>query len=151
MISLGVVSSSELDALGAGKALKEAHRRAIEGTYFRLSVTDPIIVIDGVMNPNLNAGVVAPTVFCLPKGDQIVPAITLASIIGKVYHDREMFRYSKEFPGYGFESNKGYRSPVHETALQTMGLTAIHRRTYAPMKDMIRDSVPPRPLWDIDE
>jgi len=146
VISPYVMPPEEIDRLGASAALRLAHRLAIQGTFHRLPV-NPIVIVDGSINPNLDPEH-NPQVFCLPKGDQIVPAITLASVIAKVYRDREMARFAQDYPGYGFEKHKGYGTKVHEEALRKLGPCPIHRRSYAPIKAF--EQQPARPAWDID-
>lgn len=64
------------------------------------------------------------------KGDAKSVSIAAASIVAKVTRDRMMEQYEEVFPGYGFARNKGYGSKEHIEALQTMGPTAIHRRSF---------------------
>jgi ribonuclease HII len=144
-----VLDPGEIDSLGASEALKKAHRMAIEGTYYRLSC-NPIVVVDGVVNPNLNTNAITPSVFCLPKGDQRVPTITLASVIAKVFRDREMVRLASIYPGYGFEKHKGYGTAEHQRGINAHGLCDIHRRSYEPMRTLVQAANPVRPAWDIE-
>ena len=69
---------------------------------------------------------------CVPiiKGDAKSYNIAAASIVAKVYRDRLMGKYALEYPGYGFERNKGYGSREHIEAIAKMGLTPIHRRSF---------------------
>jgi ribonuclease HII len=71
------------------------------------------------------------------KGDSRVAAISAASIIAKVARDREMVVLDREYPGYGFARHKGYPSPLHLQALQALGVTPIHRRSYAPVRRVL--------------
>ena len=68
------------------------------------------------------------------KGDSKVEAISAASIIAKVSRDREMIELDRQFPGYGLAQHKGYPSKAHMAALETLGITPIHRRSYAPVR-----------------
>lgn len=63
-------------------------------------------------------------------GDDIVPLISLASIVAKVARDRLMRRFARHFPQYGFEIHKGYGTKAHYAALKRHGLSVIHRRSY---------------------
>lgn len=63
-------------------------------------------------------------------GDASIPAIMLASIAAKVSRDRLMKKLAKTYPHYGFEQHKGYGTKAHITAIRTMGLTPIHRRSF---------------------
>ncbi len=71
------------------------------------------------------------------KGDSRVEAIAAASILAKVTRDQEMIAFDKTYPGYGFASHKGYPTKVHMEALERLGITPIHRTSYAPVKRLI--------------
>jgi len=64
-------------------------------------------------------------------GDATEPIISLASIVAKVSRDSVMERFGKQYPGYGFEEHKGYGTRSHHKAIQKLGLTAIHRKSYS--------------------
>ena len=67
-------------------------------------------------------------------GDDKVPVISAASIVAKVYRDRHMERMRRKFFGYGFEKHVGYGTKDHREQLERLGVCAIHRKTYAPIK-----------------
>ena len=71
------------------------------------------------------------------KGDQTVPAISAASILAKVARDRELLALEEVYPGYGFAKHKGYPTEDHMNALQEMGVTPIHRRSFGPVRRML--------------
>lgn len=71
------------------------------------------------------------------KGDERSISIAAASILAKVYRDDLMIEYSKEYPQYEFDKNKGYGTKKHLEALETCGITPIHRKTYDPVKTML--------------
>lgn len=71
------------------------------------------------------------------KGDSQVTAISAASILAKVQRDREMLIMDQQYPGYGFAQHKGYGTKVHLEALQRLGPCAIHRMSYAPVKQAL--------------
>lgn len=126
------VNSDVLDAKGMGKALREAHLEAIEGVLalhqsYGLS-QNIFAIIDGV-----NASSIA---IPLPKADLLIQAVSAASVLAKTLHDEEMQRLSKLYPGYGWETNQGYASKVHIAALNTLGVSPVHRMSYQPMKSM---------------
>jgi len=150
VISPCFIEPAEIDALRVDNALRMAHRKAIEGTFYRLAYS-PIVVVDGVLNPNLDPSMHTPHVYCLPKGDQIVPAITLASIIAKVLRDREMVRLATIYKNYGFEAHKGYGTRMHQMALTVGGPCEIHRKSYAPVKAAMKHplSEAKRAAWDL--
>jgi len=70
----------------------------------------------------------------LIHGDYYSNSIAAASIVAKVTRDREMAKYDEIYPGYGFKSNVGYGVKKHLEALSTLGITPIHRKTFAPIK-----------------
>ena len=70
-------------------------------------------------------------------GDASIPAISAASIIAKVLRDRTMCEYSEDFPGYGFDSHKGYGTRKHRESLLYYGISPIHRKSYAPIRALI--------------
>jgi ribonuclease HII len=71
------------------------------------------------------------------KGDCRSLSIASASIIAKVTRDNIMCRIESSFPGYGFAKHKGYGTRAHMEALDTLGLCAIHRRSYDPVRSML--------------
>ena len=71
------------------------------------------------------------------RGDDRVPAIAAASILAKVHRDSALIALEIQYPGYGFASHKGYPTPAHLQALQTLGVTPVHRRSFAPVKKVL--------------
>lgn len=118
----------EIDRLNILHATMLAMQRAVEG----LSVTPKLALIDGNRCPRL-AVPSAPVV----KGDSRVPAIAAASILAKVSRDREMLEMDRLYPGYGIAGHKGYPTPFHLEALQRLGPTPIHRRSFAPVRALL--------------
>lgn len=78
------------------------------------------------------------------KGDAKCASIAAASIVAKVYRDRLMDEYDNIYPGYGFASHKGYGTAEHLEALRRLGITPIHRKSFAPVHDIIEP--PPEQL-----
>ncbi len=70
-------------------------------------------------------------------GDKKSQSIAAASIIAKVYRDRLMNKYDNNYPGYNFKMNKGYGTKEHLRALNNLGITPIHRKTYKPIKNIL--------------
>ena len=68
------------------------------------------------------------------EGDALVAAISAASIVAKVSRDREMLELDARYPGYGLAQHKGYPSQAHLAALQALGASPVHRRSYAPVR-----------------
>lgn len=121
------------DGKGASKALLEAHSLAIQGAlkaHLEKGHRDtPLVIIDGVRT--------LPGAIALPKADLLVPAVSAGSIIAKVTHDWAMDELDLKYPGYGFSKNAGYGTPGHRAALQQLGVSKAHRRSYSPMSDMV--------------
>jgi ribonuclease HII len=93
------------------------------------------VLVDGNRLPALACSAEA-----IVRGDSLVPAISAASILAKVTRDREMRSMDERYPGYGFAQHKGYPSRMHLEALQRLGVTAIHRRSYAPVRKLLGES-----------
>jgi ribonuclease HII len=71
------------------------------------------------------------------RGDDRVPAIAAASILAKVHRDAALIRLDHQYPGYGFAKHKGYPTVLHLEALRTLGVTPVHRRSFAPVKKLL--------------
>lgn len=76
------------------------------------------------------------------KGDSRIAAIAAASIVAKVTRDRELVELDAVYPGYGLARHKGYPTPEHLQALSLLGVTPIHRRSFAPVAQALRPAVP---------
>ena len=72
------------------------------------------------------------------KGDDRVAAIAAASILAKVQRDAELQELDRQYPGYGFARHKGYPTPAHLAALRELGATAVHRRSFTPVKAILQ-------------
>lgn len=118
----------EIDQLNILHATMLAMQRAVEG----LSVTPRLALIDGNRCPKLNVPSAS-----VVKGDSSVAAIAAASILAKVSRDREMLALDAQYPGYGIAKHKGYPTPVHLEALRRLGPTPIHRRSFAPVRNLL--------------
>lgn len=114
----------EIDSINILQASLLAMKRAVEG----LPVAPELALIDGNQSPKLICETKA-----IIKGDQLVPAISAASILAKVARDREMLVLDQQYPGYGFAQHKGYGTKQHLAALKQFGPSNIHRRSFAPV------------------
>ena len=126
--SLARASVAEIDELNILHASMLAMRRAVEA----LSPQPQYVLVDGNRLPCWEYPS-EPVV----KGDDRVPAIAAASILAKVQRDSEMVALDRQFPGYGLARHKGYPTRAHLTALRELGVSAIHRRSFAPVRDLL--------------
>jgi ribonuclease HII len=126
--SIARCSVEDIDQINILQASLLAMKKAVDG----LAVMPEHVWVDGNKMPKWNYA--AETVI---KGDSRVPAIAAASILAKVTRDREMVAYEEQYPGYGFAAHKGYPTKMHIEALQCLGVTPIHRRSYAPVKKIL--------------
>jgi ribonuclease HII len=121
--AIGRCDPAEIDKLNIHHATLLAMRRAVEA----LTISPDQVLIDGLFCPEWNIPSQA-----IVKGDDTVMVISAASILAKVSRDREMQAYEQLYPGYGFARHKGYGTAQHLKALQELGPTPIHRRSFAP-------------------
>lgn len=126
--ALGRAEVAEIDEINILQASLLAMQRAVAG----LAVIPQHALVDGNMLPRLPCGARA-----IVGGDASEPCISAASIIAKVARDREMVALDLEYPGYGLARHKGYPTKVHMEALQALGVSAIHRRSFAPVRRLI--------------
>jgi len=126
--SLGRAEVHEIDDINILQASLLAMQRAVAA----LSMAPELVLVDGNRCPRLDYPSQA-----VVRGDALVPAISAASIIAKVSRDREMIELDGSYPGYGLAKHKGYPSKAHLAALQTLGVTPVHRRSYAPVRRLL--------------
>ena len=122
------ISVEEIDSFGLHKSNLEGMRRAINS----LEVVPEYVLtdgyaIEGLAIPNL----------AVWKGDQVAVSISAASILAKVYRDREMVKLDSKYPGYGLAKHKGYITAAHTKALGELGVTDIHRKSFANIAALI--------------
>jgi len=129
--SVASASVAEIDTINILQATLVAMQRAVDGLLPKAE----FVFIDGNRCPAL----ACPTQAVI-KGDDRVAAISAASIIAKVTRDREMQSLDEQYPGYGLAQHKGYPSKAHLAALESLGITDIHRRSYAPVRKMLEKS-----------
>lgn len=119
--AVGEASPARIDEINILQADYEAMRQAIS----KLSAKPDLLLNDAVKIPGVDIKQVD-----IIKGDAKSASIAAASIIAKVTRDRMMVEYDKQYPEYGFASNKGYGSAAHIEALKKYGPTPIHRRSF---------------------
>lgn len=129
-VSVIKVSPEEIDKRGVHAANLDGMRRAVQG----LSVAPNYVLTDGYAIE----GMVTPSL-AIWKGDQVAPSISAASVIAKVTRDRIMVELDAEYPGYGLAKHKGYITAAHTKALESIGVTDIHRKSYANIAKLLVD------------
>lgn len=120
-----LIPSETLDKIGLTRTLIQGYATTIEGLlqYY----PDAFVIIDGNRRYVERA-------HTLIKGDGKVPAIMAASVLGKTLRDFHMVEMSMKYPGYDFQQCVGYNSDKHWRGIERLGLTPLHRRSYAPIR-----------------
>ena len=124
----GAASEIEIDEINILQASLLAMKRASDG----LSVVPKTTLIDGNFKPDIKNNTIS-----IIKGDSKSVSIAAASILAKVYRDEIMLKYSKQFPEYGFQTNSGYGTKEHLSALKNYGITPIHRKSFKPVHNIL--------------
>lgn len=127
-VAVGEATVAEVEALGPLRASRLAMARALQS----LATAPEFLLIDYLCLPEAEQPQAG-----LPHGDARVLSIAAASIVAKVARDRRMLTLAQRFPGYGFDCHKGYGTPAHRAALARLGVSPIHRRTYAPVAALL--------------
>ena len=128
-VSIAHASVEEIDELNILRASHLAMERAVQG----LKAPVDHLLIDGNMIPRGLTGSSEAVV----KGDALSVSISAASIVAKICRDRIMESLAQQFPGYGWETNAGYPSKSHKEALQNLGVTPHHRRSFKPVHNIL--------------
>ena len=131
-IGVGIASVEEIDSLNIYWARMLAMTRAVEALGFEPAW----ILVDGNACPRWQRPSKA-----IVGGDSKCRSIAAASIIAKVTRDRIMTEHCAQYPGYNWSSNKGYGTPDHQRALLELGVTPLHRRSFAPVRACLPDLV----------
>lgn len=138
---IGIVEPCDIDRLNILGATMLAMTQAVKRLCAAIGETPQEVLIDGNLSPDGRCpewnraewGQGRPIV----GGDAIEPAISAASIIAKEWRDRLMIRAAVDYPHYGWERNKGYGTKDHMAALREYGPTPLHRRSFAPVSQLI--------------
>ena len=139
--ALGWVSAGELDDIGMSQALRLATRRAVKQIQSQCkekSLTFDEIIIDGTVN-FLADTALERYVTVMAKADGLISSVSAASIIAKVARDQFMAEQDAVYPGYGFASNAGYGVAKHRTAIERLGVTPLHRLSFAPLQKYVHN------------
>lgn len=129
-IGLGWVGPEEIDSMG----LTAAVQRAMELALAAITEDYEQVIIDG----NYNFLAANPKAVAMIKADDVVPAVSAASIIAKVARDNYMTDIAKDFPEYGFDRHVGYGTALHLSSIRRLGVTKIHRRSFKPVRALIQ-------------
>ncbi len=127
--ALGRAEAAEIDRLNILQASLLAMRRAVAS----LGVVPGLALVDGNQDPRLSC-----PVRTIVGGDGLEPAIAAASILAKVARDRELLALDAVYPGYGFARHKGYPTKIHLQALAELGPTPEHRRSFGPVRRLLK-------------
>jgi ribonuclease HII len=131
--AIASASVEEIDRINILRASLLAMKRAVEA----LGMEPDEVCVDGNMLPPISLKCRA-----IVRGDQLVAAISAASILAKVARDAEMTLMDLRYPGYGFANHKGYSTPEHLAALQVHGPCEIHRRSFEPVQVLLQPALP---------
>lgn len=126
--AIAAATVEEIDSINILRASLLAMKRAIA----QIPVLPAEVCVDGLHCPE--------TLFpsrAIVKGDACVPQISAASILAKTGRDAVMRAMHVHYPQYGFDQHKGYSTPEHLAALRTHGVCDIHRRSFAPVREML--------------
>ena len=128
VVGVGVASVEEIDRINILQATLLAMSRAVAN----LATRPDVCIVDGSIKPKLRS-----PVYTVVKGDAKSCTIAAASIIAKTTRDRMMRALAREFPAYEWDKNKGYGAPAHKAALVSHGVSPHHRRSFAPIHNML--------------
>ena len=128
--ALGRATVAEIDELNILQASLLAMRRAVEA----LPIQPSLVLVDGNRLPKWPYEARA-----IVKGDLSEPSIGAASILAKVQRDAEMQALHEQYPAYGFDRHKGYPTKAHLAALETVGVSPMHRRSFGPIRRLLAD------------
>lgn len=141
---IGWVEASEIDDIGLSAALVLATKRAVE----QINVSYHEIIIDGTVNFLADTSK-EKYVKTIKKADLLIPSVSAASIIAKVARDNFMASQDEIFPGYNFKNHVGYGTIAHIAAIDELGVTPLHRLSFAPLKKYAPKQE--RPLTDRED
>ena len=128
--ALGRATLAEIDELNILQASLLAMRRAVEALHIQPS----LVLVDGNRLPKWPYEARA-----IVKGDLTEPSIGAASILAKVQRDAEMLALHEHHPAFGFDRHKGYPTKAHLAALETAGISPVHRRSFGPVRRLLAD------------
>jgi ribonuclease HII len=134
--AIGVADVEEIDRFNILGATMLAMTRAVEALC-QAGTAPELVLIDGNLTPHGRAEGWRWPARAIVGGDAIEPCISAASIIAKEHRDRIMIAADADYPGYRWASNKGYGCKHHMAALNALGPTPLHRRSFAPVAQLL--------------
>lgn len=134
---VGVVGVEDIDRLNILGATMLAMTLAVGRLAEALGQDPAEVLIDGNLTPRGRCEQWCWPARAIVGGDGIEPAISAASIVAKEWRDRMMVAAAREHPHYGWERNKGYGSAEHMAALREHGPSSLHRRSFAPVAQLV--------------
>jgi ribonuclease HII len=126
------ISNEVIDSINILQASLLGMKMAVE----ELTIIPSMVLVDGNKIPDITLPVKA-VVKAIVKGDNLIPAISAASIIAKVDRDAEMIKLHELYPKYGFDKHKGYPTKFHKQAIQQYGILDFYRKSYKPVKELL--------------
>ena len=132
-IGVGMASVEEIDQINIYWARMLAMSRAVEALGFEPAW----VLVDGNATPRWQRPSKA-----VVAGDAKCRSIAAASIVAKVTRDRLMAEHAETYPGYGWETNRGYPTPEHIRAIEALGITPLHRRTFSKVRERVEQAMP---------
>jgi ribonuclease HII len=136
-IGVGLCSVEEIEHLNIYWARMLAMSRAVDALARSIGAEPAWVLVDGNATPRWQRPSKA-----IVAGDSKCRSIAAASIVAKVTRDRIMAEHARTYPGYGWETNRGYPTPEHIRALDTLGLTPLHRRTFSKVRERCESQIP---------
>lgn len=126
--SVAIATVEEIDQINILQATLLAMKRAVEG----LHIAPALAMVDGNQPPRLLCKVQT-----VVKGDAFIQCISAASILAKTARDQDLLRLHSLYPNYGFDRHKGYGTALHMERLKQFGPSAVHRRSFAPVRVLL--------------
>ncbi len=123
-------SQAEVDEINILQASLLAMKRAL----LALEIKPERVLVDGNRVPPVEGY----RLLAVVRGDQSEPCISAASILAKQYRDRQMLELDRLYPEYQFARHKGYPTALHRQLLREHGVSPVHRRSFAPVRDLLR-------------
>ncbi|RMF12289.1 MAG: ribonuclease HII [Alphaproteobacteria bacterium] len=127
-VGVGQASVEEIDTTNILTASFLAMRRAVAA----LATPPEHVLVDGNQNPRIGL----PT-SCIVRGDALSLSIAAASIVAKVTRDRIIAEAAREYPDFGWDRNAGYGTAQHRRALELVGITPLHRKSFSPIRKLM--------------